>query len=59
MSLSEDWPAISNDSVLDTILWCLISHLWSSMLGNILENGIVIICPSEKYLKCSVSGQRG
>ena len=29
------WPAISDDGVLDTMLWCLISHLRSSEMGKV------------------------
>ena len=47
-SLSKGWPAISDDAVLDTVLWCLISHLWSSEMRKVLENGVVmILCQRE------------
>ena len=43
MSLNKGWPAISVNAVLDTVLWCLISHLWTSDMGKVLENGVVTI----------------
>ena len=42
-SLSKGWPAISDDVVLDTVLWCLIRHLWNSEMGKVLEISIVKI----------------
>ena len=50
-SLSKGWPAISDDAVLDTVLWCLISHLCSSEMGKVLENGIVTILRHREIVK--------
>ena len=36
-------PAISDDAVLDAVLWWVISHLWSNEMWKVLENGVVMI----------------
>ena len=50
-NLCEGWSASSYNAVLDTMYWCLLSHLRSSELGEVSENGVMLIVCHRKIVE--------